>query len=532
MSQDFKELIVKNKISSATVYLNKAEITRESNINLPKGKTMLVFKGLSVALDVKSIRISIDKNVDILQISTLSNFVKNNQDKPQIKKLKDSLNLLTVKLQNYTDEIDAYSIEKELLLANKEIGGQDNGVSIDELKQTADYYRNRIIEINKKISSTNFLYKKLTKDKERIQKQLDELNYKSGHYSNEIYILVESEQAVSTKLYLKYLVGKAGWSPAYDLKSEDTDSPVTLIYNAKVYNNTGIDWKNINLTLSTNDANVSNTKPILNTWFLEKIETDRNDMYISNVPITNEYFQEVMVEDQVGYQEEQRQLNGSYQYEATVPVLSHEFKIDKKYSVPADDKPYSVEIIEKELKADYQHYAITKIDKGVFLLAKIIGWEELNLIDGPANIYYAGSYIGNSFIVTRNVSDTLDFSLGRDNKVIVTRNRLNKYNSSQFIGNKKKTTFEYQYELKNNHKSAINIELTDQIPISQSDEIEIKVLELTGGKQNQSNGKVTWKINLKPGELRKIKFSFSVKYPKNFNIPLQQQKSKNIRYFN
>ncbi|MBN2890705.1 MAG: DUF4139 domain-containing protein [Bacteroidales bacterium] len=530
-AQDVKEIEIKSEISSATVYLNNAEITRLKNVNLSAGRTLLIFKGLSPVLDDASVRVTIGKDVDILQISTVSNYMTKDEDKPQIKMLNDSLKLINLKLQNYTDELDAYRIEKDLLITNKEMGGQNDGVSIDELKISADYYRNRIMEINKKVSSINLLYQQLVKDKSRVQNQLYELNANSSFTRKEVRILVESKTALNADVDLKYLVSYAGWSPIYDLKAKDTDAPISLVYRANVYNNTGIDWKNIDLTLSTNDANLSNSKPVLSTWFLKETATVYSNMakgegYVQQmaVPQSNDAFD-------ISGQLYGGELTNAFEYEAVVPVLSHEFKIDKKYSVPADDKPYLVYITEEELKADYQHFAITKLDPGVFLLAKVIGWEDLNLIDGPAKIYYAGSYIGNSFISTRNVTDTLDFSLGRDNRVMVTRHDLNKFSSSQMIGNKKKTTFEYQYELKNNHKSQISLELTDQIPISQSDEIEVKVIELSGGELTESTGEVVWKVTLNPGEMKKINFSFSVKYPKNSNIPLKQNESKNLRYF-
>ena len=531
--QIIEEKKISTDISFATVYLNSAEISRVTNITLKKGQTLLIFEGLSTVIDDKSVRVTIGNDIDILQISTSINYLIKENDKPQIKILNDSLEIIKISLQVYTDELDAYRIEKDLLLSNMEIGGSNNGVSIDELKATADYYRSRIMEINKKVTKISQLSQKYQLDKNRIQNQLNELNAKSSYSRKEVRILVESNKTINTDLTLKYMVNFAGWSPVYDLKAKDTDSPISLVYRAKVFNNTGIDWENITLTLSTNDASVSNSKPILSTSYLREVATVYGNMY-KGTGYVQQSNQPVQAPSDFGgkYNVSDDEISIDFEYEAVVPVLSHEFEITKKYSVPADDKPYLVYISEKELDADYKHYAVTKLDPGVFLLAQITGWEDLNLIDGPANVYYAGSYIGKSFISTRNVSDTLDFSLGRDNKVIVTRHKINKYNSSQLIGNKKKTTFAYSYELKNNHKTAIDIVLSDQIPVSESDDIEVKIIEISNGEVNETTGEVVWKVHLQPGELKKIEFTFSVKYPKNISVPMTQSKSQNIRYFN
>ena len=115
--------------------------------------------------------------------------------------------------------------------------------------------------------------------------------------------------------------------------------------------------------------------------------------------------------------------------EVDIPDLNTEFEIKSKYSIPADDKPYVVNIETHTLPATFEHFAVTKLDKGVFLLAKITGWEDLSLVDGYANVYFKGTYLGESLIKTRNVKDTLDLSLGRDDKVMVTRSKLKKYGS-------------------------------------------------------------------------------------------------------
>ena len=47
-----------------------------------------------------------------------------------------------------------------------------------------------------------------------------------------------------------------------------------------------------------------------------------------------------------------------------------------------------------------------------------IFWEKLSLIDGMANVYFGNTYVGESKIDTRLISDTLELSLGRDNQIL------------------------------------------------------------------------------------------------------------------
>ncbi|MCF6366337.1 MAG: DUF4139 domain-containing protein, partial [Bacteroidales bacterium] len=470
-AQNITEKKIKTTISSATIYLSGAEIIRKKSIFLQKGKTKLIFTGISSKINQKSIRVTTNENVDLLGITSKIDYLAKEEKLPQIKRLKDSLRLVNYQIQDIADKTGAFTVEKSMLLANTSIGGKDKGVSITELKQASDFYRARITEINTKITKLNRKKTKLNKAHQRIQNQLNELNVNSTYSRSEIAILVSVDASVTTNIELKYLVTGAGWSPSYDIKAVDTDKPVSLEYRAKVYNNTDINWENLKIKLSTADPNRSVTKPTLNPWYL-RYQTYNN--YNRVISKGEGYVQNSIIQNNIPVLEEKRKefgggfddeiqtviISGEFS-ETSVPELSAEFDIKKTYTIPSDDKPYLVDISEHKLPANYRHFAVTKLDKDVFLLAQITGWEELNLIDGPANVYYSGTYLGQSFINTRNVKDTLDLSLGRDGKVLVTRTKLKNFSSTQFVGTKRKETMAYQLIAKNNRKSDITKEIYD-----------------------------------------------------------------------
>jgi TonB-dependent SusC/RagA subfamily outer membrane receptor len=77
-----------------------------------------------------------------------------------------------------------------------------------------------------------------------------------------------NEVAGLVKLDINYITNNASWTPFYDLRADNTTLPITMMYKAKVAQNTGIDWKKIKLTLSNGNPNQNNQAPELNTWFL------------------------------------------------------------------------------------------------------------------------------------------------------------------------------------------------------------------------------------------------------------------------
>ncbi len=543
-SQNVKTQNVKSVINSATIYLNGAEIVQNPKINLQAGRTKLIFTNISHKIKPKSIRVTTLKGIDLLSVTSKINYLTKVEEQVEIKQLKDSLKLVQNKIQAFNDENDAYKTEKAMLLKNTSIGGSNTGVSLAELKEAADFYRSRIKDINTRVSKINKGINKLSVTKFRLQKELKELNASASYMRAEVEILVSADKAVSSNFELKYIVADAGWSPAYDIKATDTDKPVELIYRAKVFNNTGIDWKNLNIKLSTADPTLSVSQPELKPWYVSQSYYSGNDKGFGGV---NEGYTQNMIvskdfeksEDE--YRGERSMSPGTGAVTTThvtesygnaaVPEMNAEFKIKTKYSVPSDDKPYLVDVSEHKLPASFKHFAVTKLDKDVFLLARITGWEDLNLVEGPANVYYAGTYLGQSFIQTRNVKDTLELSLGRDSKVLVTRSKLKEFSSTQLIGSKRKETFTYEFVVKNNRKADITIDILDQLPISQSDKIEVKALEISDAKQNFATGELKWKYTIKQGESHKIRLSFYIKYPKEMKVEVQKMKSRQIRYF-
>jgi len=385
------------------------------------------------------------------------------------------------------------------------------------------------MDINKRIAKLDRRNIKLKTLSSKYKSELKEINSRSSYTETDILVLLSTDIVRSSKINLQYLVANAGWVPGYDIKAADLSKPIELSYKAKVFNNTAIPWENVNLKLSIADPTLSISKPILKPWYLNYYKAYSNRSKKGQGYMQNLYVEDKKVKAKVG-KLESTITTDNYE-ELDIPDLNTEFEIKSKYSIPADDKPYVVEIEKHTLPAVFEHFAVTKMDKGVFLLAKIIGWEDLSLVDGYANVYFKGTYLGQSLIKTRNVKDTLDLSLGRDDKVLVTRSKLKDYSSKQLIGSKLKETLTFELVAKNNRKTPVEIDIYDQVPISKNSEIEVKVLDVSTAQYNSVTGEVKWRYKLKPGESRKMKLSFSIKYPKNQTVEVQQMKQRAVRMF-
>jgi uncharacterized protein (TIGR02231 family) len=545
-SQEIFEKKINSEIEEVTVFITGGEVYRTAKVNLKKGRNKLVFTGLSTVLDSKSIQFTGNKKYDLVSVSSEMDYLTFVQANSTIQNIKDSLEIINEDQINLRNEKSAYNQEKKLLEKNNSIKGTQQNLTVEELRSMADFYRKRMMSINKTISEYD---SKINKNNTLIynyNQQLIELNYKETVHSNQAVIIVDSELNQEMNVDLKYIVSNCGWQANYDLQADNTGGKIKINYKAKVYNNTGNDWQNVDLVLSTSNPNLSASAPDLKPWYLNQNSVMADDYskkgYI--VPQNRAYKQYYQNESapQMSQHIDGITLNGNNGVtqggkfnpgqrpqvqiaNIEVPQLSDEFKIEKQYSIPSDSKPYLVEISKHELAATFSHKAVPKLDKDAFLLANIVGWEKLNLIPGPSNVYYADTYVGQSYMNTRNVEDTLRLSFGRDRQVIVNRKKLEEFSDKKVIGNNKKDTYTFELSVKNNQDMMLNVDVFDQIPISQDSDITVTVDEVSGAEYNEENGILKWQAHIQPGETVSYKISFTIKYPKNKKIEVQKYRT-------
>jgi len=193
---------------------------------------------------------------------------------------------------------------------------------------------------------------------------------------------------------------------------------------------------------------------------------------------------------------------------------SIEFDIKTPYTIPSDGKNLTIDIDNYSLPANYQYFCTPKIDKNAYLIARIVDWEKYNLLEGEANVFFEDTYTGKTLLDVRYMSDTLTISLGKDKGVTIKREIQKQFTTKQFLGNKKEETKTWLISIKNNKQQNINISLSDQIPVSTLEEIEINPINISNGKLDSETGIIKWDFQLKTTEKKDIELKYSVRYPK------------------
>ena len=264
---------VKTDIKSVTVYRSGAMVSRNGTLNVPKGNTTLYLNNLSTELDPNTLRIGIDnKGVKILSVKHEIEIIDNENAKKQDVARDKRMAVLRDSLSYYTSQLSVLASEEALINSNRNIGGQQNGVSAAELKAMTDFYKKELgdiavkkIAVNKQIKRCKDELNKLTQEKQNSQKELQRKD------SRVKLVLSADAAAQNVPITLSYLIFSANWEPYYEVRVDAVNKPLDLVYGAHISQSSTEDWNGVKLTVSTGDPSIDNAAPDFDPMYLPPV---------------------------------------------------------------------------------------------------------------------------------------------------------------------------------------------------------------------------------------------------------------------
>lgn len=512
---------INSELKSVTVFLNGAQENRTLKSNISVGNSTILVKGLTSTIEPNSIQVSGKGDVVIKSIThKLSNL--NQQAKPkELITLEDSLERMNISIEKLQAKKYGLNEEHNFIVANRLIGGQQNGVKGVELEDISEFVRERLTAIKTDLIDLNYKEKKMQEQKNKVQTQITEQYTKRNITTSEIYIELQAKTATTADIELSFFVNNAGWAPIYDVRAFDSKKTVQLMMKANIFQNTGFDWKNAKLTLSTGNPTLGGVKPELSPWFLNiyaPIVYRKQQPSKTRAMGAAEMSAPMSQADNSMYAEMKEMESVSNYIQAVESNLRIDYNVEIPYTIPTDGKVHTVDVQKLDISTTFVHYAVPKLDPDAFLVAQLTDWDNFNLLPGNATVYYDGTLVGESYIDPMTANDTLNISLGRDKRVVVTRTQVKDKASKKLIGTNRTETKAFEINIRNTRKDAIEIILEDQIPISKTSEIEVELSDKGGANYNLETGKLVWNYKIDPADTKKTRFSFTVKYPKDKKV--------------
>lgn len=537
----FSRVLADNRVTPSilevTVYRSGAKVSSVATVRVPAGNSEVVFENLSPYFNPASLQVKIAGTPELISAVFLLKKPGPGPEHPRAAGLRDSLVLLSDEMVRINDERQVLTTETNVINSKTDQVGTISGtpatrtLTVAELRELTTFYRQRLLEIKGRLlelviqeRKTNELYRKLQETLQRLQPN-------TANQTGEIILKIDAPAAQSVEITCTYLITNAGWTPLYDLRSEGLDKALRLIYKANVHNQSGFDWKNVQLHLSTANPLVNNNRPIMTPVFVD----------FRPIHVAYQYNQNV-TKDVVTYNMAQVQTTDVARSAGAPGMPMEEVVIDepapdggadnliatfdlaKPQTILADGEENVITVDEQTLAAEYEYHAVPKLDPAVFLLAKIADYGKYNLLPGTANIFYQETYVGQTFVNPQTVADTLLISLGRDEQITIKRVQPKDFTERKKIFNSSvRETYTYEIAVKNNKSVPIRLEILDQVPVSKQKEIEVNLEEKGGAEYTEAFGKLKWELNIPANQSKKVRFSYSVKYPKDKPVQVVRQ---------
>lgn len=539
-------------INKATVFLSGAQVFRESRgISIKKGVNEIIIKDVSPNLNPNKLQATAKGDFLILDVQYQTEYIPpSNTNSTVIPEkvqremdwLNDSLLFIGFERERINAKLQNLNDEKQMIVQSKLIKAGGISDTLPEFKEVVSFYRVKLDEINELIyvwkKKQHFLGQRESKFRNRLtelQNFARNTNQPSRPARTRHHILVTTYADVATygKIEVNYLVSNAGWIPAYDLRANNTTDPMTITYKAQVYQQTGEDWDNVKLKLSTYNQNVFSEKPTIGIWRLDY--TKNKPAPVSTFGITpangtiqasqNFYSQTEMAEARKELEDEAADRGEEIRFQEQFVAIQSmaeinqnfsnvEFDVKLPYSIKADGGHKLMVVTSEKMKAKYEHYMLPRMNKNGFLLAKIGDWENLSLLPGQANIYFEQTIVGSTRIDPGILSDTMEVTLGKDESLVATRKKINEEEKTPLFTKNIRKTYTFQIKVKNASRSSVEIVLEDQIPVTKNEDIRIELEEGDGAELEEATGQLLWNVKLKPGESKTIEFSYSIEHEK------------------
>ena len=524
-NQPDEEQRVQATLRQATVFLTRAQLSAHATATVDAGTTRLIIDNAPAQTDPQSIQVSGKGDAVIQGVQFRTNFLTKATKPASLQRLEDSLKINREALEVMAVQEEVLQEEKKLILANKQVGGKDAGATVKQIADMAAFYRDRLTKIGQELL---VLTRRMVEQKKRVDRltaQVNEQNAKRERPVGEIEVTLTARSRTTIDLDLSYVVGNAGWTPIYDVRVRDTKSAASLAYKAQVYQNTGFDWQNVRLTLSTANPALPGSQPELSTDYVSFYEPKPPVLYQQRSASNGRggaYTEraknsENAVEasaDAFGTPSAPNLENTANVTEAIDQPTNISFVIAIPYTILTNGRPQLVDIQTSDLPATYRYELTPKLDTDAFLTAQITGWDKLNLLNGVARIYFEGTFVGESRVSLTEAKDTLSLSLGRDKRIIAKREQIEDLNSRKSVGSNQREGRAYRISLRNTRAEPVSLTLYDQIPVSTDSRIEVSLTDAGGAVVNPETGKLTYRLTLQPNESRALTFRYEVKYPK------------------
>lgn len=519
----FHIMVANSEIKQVTVYKDRAIIMRTLNCKLQKGENLVTVKGLPNGINSNSLQVNGSNNLILQDIKLQSqNLAKSSNDRT--KKLMTKIEIAASAIAEIEDKINNLNEEKSILISLVSSASKKSKTTLsnlllnDELIESLKSYDQLLNTIDKNIRNNKKELKKLNKSLKILEQELNIVGNNKIYKEKQLDLKIFSNSDTDTDISFSYMVYQASWKPIYDLRLNSEQKKLDINYNALVTQNTGEKWENVQLKLSTAQAQLSGKEPKLNRWdiFDTLLSGSANSISTKHAFIRKA----IAADNDSRTVDDYDELLETASVEIETAATSVVFALNGTHTVDSNKEEHKVGITSMQLDAQLSYFSIPKVNPFSYLKAKSVNTSDFPLLKGETNVFLDNSFVAHSNIKLIAPGEEFKTSLGVDEGIHIDYKFKNRFKKDEGLFSKKtKIVFEYQIKIKNNKPLDSNITIQDQIPISQDDDIKVELLEPKLKEKDETikileDGILEWTLTVKSGETINLDLKFMIEHPK------------------
>ena len=523
--------IVRTDVSEVQIYLNGGIIKRTGRVSLQKGENEIYITGFPKAYSGETPRLSFDvevtmESVQFLPYTPIDKDTEKNTD-PLTDQKQDEFAALKQEIKNK-------QLQRTMLINSADHIYSMNGISLTEVSEYLEKLPLKIGTIDREISD---LQKKLSDIQKKYGEQEEIKNKETEEHEYPcLKTILRSEAETEARFVIEYYDYHMRWHPFYSIFAEEEKETISVFMKGRIRQNTGENWTNINITLSTSQPSRFYDKPKMRPISLFFRNANRFNLSEN----TLHPFFEASAAPSLNYSEIDKTVASSnMDFDAdeamsftvganppsyaspalTTPEIQEndfitDFILPGKWVIPAGEAETISDIQQFEIPVNFTCNVFPSYRAEALLQAKIPDNQHFRMLSGEADIYLNKAYVGKINIKPSEWQENAEIPFGRDQQIRVTRELVKKDHAVSRLSGYEKTIFEYEYTMTNHRKSAVEILIMDQIPVSSEKDITVEALELSSASLEKETGFLTWKKNLPAEATQKISLKYQITSPR------------------
>ncbi|MGZ5853479.1 MAG: mucoidy inhibitor MuiA family protein [Xanthobacteraceae bacterium] len=518
---------VRSAIENVIVYPDGATVTRVIETDLSAGENTLLARDFPPGLDPSSLRIEGEGGAR-LAIGAIEARPPRAERPPLSPELENRIEALNDQRGVLDDKITAATARRKF--AERFAEQSPAGIGEKGEARPLAEWRAAFTAIAEEVASADAIVRAAKVEQRDIDRELARLEAQRNANpprKMEVRIDLVAAAATSAKMRVSYSVRGARWAPIYDARldtsTRDRKPALELIRRAEIMQQTGEDWSDVALSVSTvrtaKGGSAPDLRPLI-VGYPRPVQPLARPMPAAPANALRSMDGRLEQDALAKRDDEMRVAQKAAEREAILDAGGFQavYQIPGHVSVATNEGAKSFRIATAKIDPKLIVRATPALDETGFLEANFVQTDEAPLLPGRVAVYRDGIYVGRSQLALTPKDETVRLGFGADEKVKITRTVVRKVEGSTGIISTAKTDErEFKITIRNGHDVPVAFTIEDQVPVSEADDIKVELLPVTTPPSERDirdrRGVLAWNFDAAPGETREIKLGWRVRWP-------------------